>query len=263
MAESYIICTSPRSGSTLLSEMLACAGDAGGPIEFLNRGYRDGHTDWTTYLELVRRSCSSDNGVFGGKAHWYQLDEYICDWANIDSGDLFDALCSSLGVHRFIWLRRADVLRQAISLYRAMISSTWWLPTPSTLSRPRPLPYKPAVALRQVVDAFHCGPAREVEYPFDFEAISHIARVLEEQDLRWSEFFRDRAILPIELEYEALVSFPAATIGKLRRQLDLPEKRAEDDLTPPLHRQADGMTDELVHRFISERRRRTQATSGT
>lgn len=46
---SYVICTSPRSGSTLLCNMLAATGVAGKPKSYFHQGPI---TDWLSYLNL-------------------------------------------------------------------------------------------------------------------------------------------------------------------------------------------------------------------
>src|SRR5271156_5534546 len=79
----YIICTSPRSGSWLLSEGLASTSLAGNPREWFHGAqeqeerarWRLAHsTDLTfaRYLEHVRSRATSPNGICGVKLHYYQ-----------------------------------------------------------------------------------------------------------------------------------------------------------------------------------------------
>src|SRR5690242_6715310 len=79
----YIICTTPRSGSWLLSEGLASTSLAGNPREWFNvieeRRYRaqwrmEHSTDlsFEQYLRLATEESTTRNGISGIKLHYYQ-----------------------------------------------------------------------------------------------------------------------------------------------------------------------------------------------
>src|SRR5690348_3164375 len=78
MQIAYIICTSPRSGSTLLCRGLANTGKAGTPDEYFERpgenmAYwmcRFGVRDQSQFVNQVVEATSTPNGVFGVKLHW-------------------------------------------------------------------------------------------------------------------------------------------------------------------------------------------------
>ena len=70
----YFICATPRSGSTLLSRVLADTGLAGTPDEFFchPRGYGESYQGWDlvdyrAYIERVIAATATPNGVFGAK----------------------------------------------------------------------------------------------------------------------------------------------------------------------------------------------------
>src|SRR5437870_5450798 len=80
----YIICSSPRSGSTLLAQALRDMG-IGHPGEYLNPSLLDkkqpgGSQDFmeptpTAYVERLKET-SAVNGIFGLKAHYIDLARY-------------------------------------------------------------------------------------------------------------------------------------------------------------------------------------------
>jgi len=83
-ARTYIICTTPRSGSWLLSDGLASTGVAGRPREWFNplqeqqicarwRMSHDSDLGLLRYLAVVRAQSTTPNGVSGIKLHYYQF----------------------------------------------------------------------------------------------------------------------------------------------------------------------------------------------
>jgi LPS sulfotransferase NodH len=135
---SYVICSSPRSGSTLLAEALSGTRVAGRPDEFfdvhqnieamIRRRFGAEDDSLGEYLIKVLLRSKTDNGVFGWKAHWHQFEHFWRRFLgvplahpNVSRGD-FTQVFPNL---RFIWLRRRDRLRQAISYARAMQTDLW------------------------------------------------------------------------------------------------------------------------------------------
>lgn len=75
----YVLCSSPRSGSTLLAEALTAVG-AGVPIEYLDPTNamavcwrRWGCRSLEGYVHALHRHRTTPAGVLGVKVHWYQL----------------------------------------------------------------------------------------------------------------------------------------------------------------------------------------------
>src|SRR5262245_28053120 len=75
----YFICTTPRTGSSLLCEALEFTRIAGVPREYFEAVYekdwcaRLGITSDHEYLEKLATAGMTANGVFGAKVHWHQL----------------------------------------------------------------------------------------------------------------------------------------------------------------------------------------------
>lgn len=112
----YVICTSPRSGSNYLGQLLESTEQLGRPREYFNgpaRRVLDDPTFPDAPAEQVQRILTqgaTPNGV-------YALKAFADQWSNAASSiDLHRALPDL----RFIHLRREDVLGQAISWARAV-----------------------------------------------------------------------------------------------------------------------------------------------
>src|SRR5262249_15586129 len=75
----YLICSTPRSGSTLLSTGLASTGRAGRPLEYLSQPYgvvfkeRNGRLLLPEYWRFLVTRRTTPNGVFGMKMHFDQF----------------------------------------------------------------------------------------------------------------------------------------------------------------------------------------------
>jgi LPS sulfotransferase NodH len=214
--KSYVVCSTQRSGSTYLCSLLAGTGVAGNPQEFFEataetglpphpgfflaglprtdagiRGDRqppDGpdYSDmrlvdgWREHLERTYRLGTTGNGVFSTKLMWNQLPEMhwhataLPELAGLREVDLLEAL---FGRASYVWVRRDDKVRQAISLWRALQTRGWRREQPS-----------PGEGKQQLI--------------YSFAAIEHLRRRLEVDDRGWQRFFTSAGIEPLELHYE-------------------------------------------------------------
>src|SRR5271156_6210986 len=156
---SYVICTAPRTGSSLLCAALWRTGIAGRPAEYFDvHAHNDEHwqkhfaiRDNREYLGKVVDAGTTDNGVFGFKLHWHQSPALVARLRAVrqppaslvvpnDAATggaesitatpvLMDrSLRSRLGEVRYIWLRRKNKVAQAISYYRAGKTDLWRMP---------------------------------------------------------------------------------------------------------------------------------------
>ena len=112
----FAICTAPRSGSNFLSQLLSSTGQLGRPLEYFNgpgRRYFDDPNypdDRGMQIDRILTMGATSNGIYGLKifAHQYDWIEGQTQWT------------SMLPNLRFIFLRRRDMLGQAISWARAL-----------------------------------------------------------------------------------------------------------------------------------------------
>ena len=122
-SRSLVIASTPRSGTTMLSSGLWKTQLAGAPMEYVNPEDRAGFTArWgplsdADYVARLHAHRTSPNGVFSAKLHFDQLDR---TFRGADT-----LLRQAFPEPRYVFLRREDKLRQAVSFYRAVYSSRW------------------------------------------------------------------------------------------------------------------------------------------
>ncbi len=213
---SYIICSLPRSGSTLLGAALAKTGLAGNPQEFFKE---DTLAVWKGRFDLPRDAplaeCVSRvvaatrtaNGVFGQKMMWYQLEDIISS-LRLNSQPLENLSMPSLlaGVFpevKLIFIRREDRLKQAISLFKSIQSNVWH-------------------NNRDFI-------VEEKALRFDYFEIKALMRNLEKQELNWKSFLNNGNFDFYEITYEELIAGYEKTLTEILDFLGLPCKNI-----PPL-----------------------------
>src|SRR5215213_7140144 len=102
---SYLVCATPRSGSTLLCETLRATGVAGVPLE---AGRPSGEPAAAWRGRVVRRGLTA-NGVWGGKLMWGHVEDLLSRARALDglaAADLQTALRALLGDVRFVFVTR-------------------------------------------------------------------------------------------------------------------------------------------------------------
>ena len=229
--DSYLICATPRTGSSLLCGLLDSTGVAGHPESWFRRqderefaarwGIADaseGTFGYSDYFRAAVAAGSTANGVFAARIMWGTMDEVTAHLTPIYPGHAGSAaglLNAAFGQTRFVYLRRGDVVAQAVSLLRAEQTGVWF-ETADERQEPAPEP------------------------GFDFGQACDLVRQIEEDNAAWEEWFTTEAIQPYRMLYEELdadpVGIASGVLGFLG--LDLPEgreitvrhKRLADDL---------------------------------
>jgi trehalose 2-sulfotransferase len=239
---SYLICSAPRTGSTLLAQALNNTGRAGHPHEFFDI-HDPNERFWidnlaiandAEYFDKVLAAGTTPNGIFGMKLFWHQSPALIAKLRAVPAlanapaeASFHELLKSKLGAAPlYIWLRRQDKLAQAISYLRASRTGVW-----------------------RSTDAPASAGRRDAELAFDFDLIAQYLRVVNQFDLRWDAFFRENRLEVLLIGYESFIASYEATIFSVLDFLDLPS----DGLSlasPILQRQADARTLEWRHRFL-------------
>ena len=199
MAEAYVVCTNPRSGSTLLCKGLAATGRAGAPAEFFDHRpevaeywmNRYGIASETAFAVGIVAATSTPNGVFGTKLHWTcLLDMHRALRASFapratdpERHSLDDLLRMHFISVRYIWLRRRNKVAQGISHFRACKTGMWESP--------------------------YGHPVRSEEYQrsvqFDYRFIERCAIEAQHYEREWGAYFQRRSLAPLELFYEDLI----------------------------------------------------------
>jgi trehalose 2-sulfotransferase len=215
---SYMVCSVPRSGSSLLCELLAGTGIAGAPAEFLHPDKRAalsrrwGVETLDEYVRELLTRKTSPNGAFGIKAHWGQ---YQPAFGERDPRAVFPHASVVL-------ITREDRLRQAISWVRALQTNRW-----ADQDRPRV----------------------ERSAEFDYEHISRKLRRIDREEGFWQSLCERYGIAPHRVVYEELVADRDRVVRDVLEAVGV-EVPADLDLPGPvLGPQADEQSDEWVERY--------------
>jgi len=213
----YLVCATPRSGSTFLSNALALTKLAGNPAEFFLPFERArlekewGVSGFSDYTARLVRETMTPNGVFGFKVMLPEL-EAILDECGVAGGNGQEALNVLLPNLHYVHVMRRDKVRQAVSVIKARQSNVWHV---EKGGRP--------VGISGVKGS---GKLR-----FSFREIYHTVDTLETQDRLWQRHFRDNGITPYAVVYEDFVEhYGAALCGLLRDFLGI--KEYENHLLP-------------------------------
>ena len=232
--KTYLICGTPRSGSSLLCEALTNTGVAGRPAEFFWRGGEPAWAaawgvpadDFAIYLRAALLHGTTPNGVFGAKMMWGYLEDFVAQarqipaYAPLGLPDLLSTVFPNL---QYIWLSRRDKVRQAISHWRALQTGTWGQTSDSR---------SPSTA----------------EPRYDRAAIDHLVREVVAHDAAWSSYFAENRVEPLRIEYETFVSRYEATILEVLDFLSVPVPADLGTSRRRMRRQADTLTEEWVRR---------------
>ncbi|MFL5241552.1 MAG: Stf0 family sulfotransferase [Gemmataceae bacterium] len=218
----YIICSSPRSGSTLLAQALRDMG-IGHPGEYLNpslvekthSGERQDFMEPTPTKYIARlKQTRTVNGIFGLKTHYTDLARYP---------EIADHIGTLFPDAKYISITRRNVLRQAISAAKAAQTMAWT----SHLERRKPARFNYYAILKNVVITL-----REIEW--------------------WDKFFARHGIKPLRVVYEDLDEDYEGTLRNVINFL-----RVEGTIPPPpLKKQADSQNDAWVEEFANYFRRK-------
>jgi trehalose 2-sulfotransferase len=275
---SYLICATPRSGSTLLCAALDDTGIAGHPEEHFEvlletgrprqpRDYFQRSNDPEVWALLddpefrdilgeyggkysehpARRDPSwrppeferlreeglykgtTGNGVLGTKIMWAYFRDFVrlarrtCA-PGIRPCEVPASVLPNLG--RFVWMRRRDTTRQAVSLWKALQTQRW----------------------RRDSDEDVGGQGLR----FSYAAVDHLKLRIDEHNAAWRGFFEGCGLEPMEVVYEEFVEDFEGTILWLLDGIGVPIPENFAVAEPGMRRQADELSEEWV-RLYNER----------
>jgi trehalose 2-sulfotransferase len=244
-----IVCSHPRSGSTLLGEAIYAAGQLGCPLEYLHRGFRPTFErrwhahDLAAYVRAMHRHRTDRSGVFSIKLFWQDVEDTVMEARDpgADPKGVLDALRPIVPDPTFVYLTRADRVRQAVSAMIASVTSSF---------RALPGLSGPNGGAGPVAPT-----ARAPEY--DYDAILRQLAAADYSKARWDAFFAATGIEPYRVQYEELVAdYGRTTVGVLTRL-----GRQVEPSPPRLQRQATAQSEEFVRRFLADDQRRDGATA--
>jgi LPS sulfotransferase NodH len=255
----YLVCATPRSGSTLLCQALIESGVAGCPEEYFEarrstraprspREYLAGLADevveqldsspppapdysslrgvngYRDHLRSVLERGTTANGVFAAKLMWMHVEDFLAWTATVPElggRDLASTLTSLLPGLDYVWVRRRDDVSQAVSLWRAVQTQAW----------------------RAEEDS---GSERSPEY--SFAAIQCLLENLRADDLAWGEYFGEQSAATLELFYEDVAADLPGAVASVLERIGVDS----GDAPPPqplMKRQADEISESWVERY--------------
>lgn len=199
LASSYLLCATPRTGSSLLCGLLDSTGVAGHPESWFRRqderefavrwgiaDLRDGAFGHADYFQAAAAAGRTANGVFAARIMWGTMDEVTARLAPLYpacQGSGAALLSAAFGRARFAYLRRGDVVAQAVSLLRAEQTGVWF-ETDSERQEPT-------------------GKAG-----FDFAQVRERVQLIEDHNAAWERWFAAEGIRPYPVLYEELDADP-------------------------------------------------------
>ena len=191
----------------------------------------EGLPDYRSHLQRTLADGTGDNGVFGAKIMFNQLPEVVAlagtlpEYRGLRGAPLLQALIGGAEPIRYVWARRRDTVRQAVSMWKAVQTRSW------TGDEGR----------KDRAPAYH------------FEAIDHLRSRFEADEAGWERFFDQYGIKPLVIGYEDDLEVDRA--GAVRAVLHHvgiadPVDLARQD---PLTRQADAMSEDWVAAYHRDR----------
>jgi LPS sulfotransferase NodH len=235
--DSFFVCATPRTGSSLLLGLLESTGVAGRPEAFFREPDElmwaerwqipltdSGRFDYADYVRAALAAGTTDNGVFGSKLMWGTLDEVVAKLGNVYpdlTGADLKLLNRVFGRLRFVYVRRDDAVAQAVSWVRAEQTSTWYVGDSGDNGRPP---------------------------GFDPDRIDALTQTIVDHNAAWERWFAAFDVQPYRVRYEELeADMIGVTLGILDfLGLDLPDGRV---ILPRHRRQADALNDEWIGRY--------------
>jgi trehalose 2-sulfotransferase len=274
---SYLVCATPRSGSTLICQALKATGVAGRPEEYFEalrhsgrprrpeeyfegvddrsilghlgeRGVGDepaqrsplwSRTAYDRYLEWAFEIGTTPNGVFGAKLMWGYFGDFasllrnVPEYSDLPLADLLDAVFPDL---TFVRVVRANKVRQAVSLWKAVQTATWRQEGEATGDGDEDPPYKSYLHEHRPQLRFH------------YRAIEHLLNQILIEEAQWDAFFEHARIRPVLVLYENFeAEYEVATRNVLERLgIDVP---ADLRIEPRMRKQSDGINDDWTRRY--------------
>jgi LPS sulfotransferase NodH len=222
-----IVCT-PRSGSTMLADLLTATGACGRPREHVRYPVlgllEQTRFDVHRWVASLLSAGSTPNGVFGTKliSHFlFRAQEALTqgDWERLRE------LCPE---SRLILLYRRNRVEQAISAYVARETTIYFAPTPEMQARRDD-------ALRAL--------------RYDFEPLERLYRNFRRQEQRLRTMVEQSGLETLPVDYEDLLEDQTATLARILRFLDVPVPDDLADLKSTVAKLRNEQTDALANRF--------------
>ena len=235
---SYLLCGTPRSGSTFFSAALSNTCVAGNPDEYFDaRRFSFWCDQWGVsspgdYVPRAIQEATTPNGVCGITLHkegflerlvpqLQQLPQY--SGRGLSTPDLLSEVFPNL---HYIWLTRRNKVRQSVSLWKAMQTKQW-------------------VGAQQAQS--------NASAVYDYEEINTLMRFLTKAEANWQDYFSSAQVKPLTIVYEDLVIDYSETLRSVFHYLGLDEYCKESWKKPRMVKQADDQSESWVQQFYAQK----------
>ncbi len=248
---SYMICTSPRSGSTLLCKFLKATGIAGAPESYFHGPSLDA---WANNLGIAPKTPQRDlipkifeaaitkgrgsTDVFAVRQQYHSFP-LLCQTLSAylpQARSDYARLSKVFGPLKIIHLTRQDKLGQAVSLIRAEQTGLWHVAPDGT-------------------DIERKSPTRAGGY--DAALIAEHIETLTQYDQEWLRWFAAQQITPLRVSYEALSDDPVAQVQRILSWLGL-DPQAVTHVRVPVKKLADATNATWIAAYKRDRWSATQ-----
>jgi LPS sulfotransferase NodH len=282
---SYLVCATPRSGSTLVCHALTETGVAGRPEEYFealrhsgrprrpeeyflgveDQSIRDhlgergigsdppprsplwSRAAYDRYLEWAFETGTTGNGVFGAKLMWGYFGDFVSLLRNIPAHrdtPLAELLPEVFPNLTFVRVVRANKVRQAVSLWKAVQTATWREDQAS--AKAASVEDEGAPPYRSFIEE------HRPQLRFHYRAIDHLLSQVLAEEASWDAFFEHSGIEPVLVLYENFAAaYETSTLNLLDRLgLSPPDGFAFE---PRMKRQSDRVNDDWTKRYCDLR----------
>lgn len=249
MYDGYILCGTPRTGSTLLCSLLASTPSAGKPDSYYGRAFMaDWARDWNlpdpastneydfshVYLAAAIRAGRGGTAKFGLRLMRENLEDLMANLSRIFPGLASDKarLENAFGGLLYVHLSRGDKLAQAISLIKAQQTGLWHIAPDGT-------------------EIERLAPPQEPRY--DFTQISNEVARPEAYDAAWRSWFAVQRITPLCVAYEELQGDPVPSLKRICEALGIAEPDPHE-VTSGVAKMSDAVNEEWARRYRQDAR---------
>jgi LPS sulfotransferase NodH len=212
----YLICTTPRSGSTYFCDLLRSTGKLGNPHEYFSAwmmerlGGPQCYGSVAEHLAMVQSHGCTANGIYAAKVFRYNMEV-------LQPG----AVIAAMGNPPLIFLERMDLLGQAISFTRSAVTR-----------------------------AFRAGESDAKQPVYDHVLIRGYLEMLIRDNAAWRLWFARRGITPLHVTYEDLVADPQLQVDRIARALGVEGTVPIDPATLRVRVQRDALNADWRERFL-------------
>jgi LPS sulfotransferase NodH len=195
--------------------------------------------DFERLLEEALRRGTTENGVLGTKIMWAYFRDFIRlahRTPGLEGVRACEVPASVLpNLRRFVWIRRDDTTRQAVSLWKALQTQQW----------------------RRDSDDDVGGQGLR----FSFAAVNHLKLRIDEHNAAWQNFFEQCGVEPFRIVYEKFVEAYEENVLGLLNSLEIPIPEGFTVEEPKMKRQADELSEEWVRLYNARKAAGTRELS--